>query len=261
VHLIDNIIMTHSPFWIGTSWKMNKTLAEARVFAQGLLTEVADPRIQRFVIPPFTVIREVKAILAGTTVKVGAQNMHWADHGAWTGEISPTMLVDCAMDLVELGHSERREHFGEADEKVGLKVEAAVRHGLTPLICIGETLADREGGRAADVLAAEVRGALAQLKPEQHTAPILLAYEPVWAIGEHGIPASADYADARQAEIIEVAQEILGRRVPCLYGGSVNPGNCAELAACAHIDGLFIGRSAWDVTGYLDILERVRAVL
>jgi triosephosphate isomerase len=261
VHSIDDTIMTHAPFWIGTSWKMNKTLAEARAFAEGLLTSTADPRIQRFVIPPFTAIREVKAILADTTVKVGAQNMHWADHGAWTGEISPSMLVDCAMDLVELGHSERREHFGEADETVGLKVEAAVRHGLTPLICIGETLADREGGRAAEVLAVEVRGALGRLTPEQYTAPILLAYEPVWAIGEHGIPAAADYADARQAEIIAVAQDVLGRRVPCLYGGSVNPGNCAELASSAHIDGLFIGRSAWDVTGYLDILERVRAVL
>ena len=130
--------MTHSPFWIGTSWKMNKTLAEARAFAQGLLTSTGDPRMQRFVIPPFTAIREVKAILVDTSVKVGAQNMHWADRGAWTGEISPPMLVDCAMDLVELGHSERREHFGETDDTVGLKVEAAVRHGLTPLICIGE---------------------------------------------------------------------------------------------------------------------------
>jgi triosephosphate isomerase len=253
--------MTHSPFWIGTSWKMNKTLAEARAFAEGLLADTGDSRIQRFVIPPFTAIREVKAILADTTVKVGAQNMHWADHGAWTGEISPPMLVDCAMDLVELGHSERREHFGETDATLGLKVEAAVRHGLTPLICLGETLADREGGRAAEVLAAEVRGALARLSPDQYAAPILLAYEPVWAIGEHGIPASAAYADARQAEIIAVAQAILGRRVPCLYGGSVNPGNCAELAACAHVDGLFIGRSAWDVAGYRDILARVGTVL
>jgi triosephosphate isomerase len=258
---IDEFIMIKTPFWIGTSWKMNKTLAQARAFAEGLLAGDADPRVQRFVIPPFTAIREVKALLAQTSVKVGAQNMHWADHGAWTGEISPPMLVDCAMDLVELGHSERREHFGETDETVGLKVEAAVRHGLTPLICIGETLADRESGRAAEVLAAEVRGALARLAPAQQDAPLLFAYEPVWAIGERGVPASAAYADARQAEIIAVAHDVLGRRVPCLYGGSVNPGNCAELAACAHIDGLFIGRSAWDVAGYLDIIERVRAVL
>ena len=255
--------MTESPFWIGTSWKMNKTLPEARAFAQGLIDDSApeNPRLQRFVIPPFTAIREVKSMLAHTTVKVGAQNMHWSDRGAWTGEISPLMLVDCQMDLVELGHSERREHFGETDITVGLKVAAAVRHGLTPLICIGETLADRESGRAAKVLAAEVRAALAHLEHAEHVAPILFAYEPVWAIGEHGEPARADYADARQAEIINVASKILGRRVPCLYGGSVNPGNCAELTACPHIDGLFIGRSAWNVAGYLDILGRVAAAL
>ena len=248
-------------FWVGTSWKMNKTLAEAISYAETLLSSPDDPRIQCFVIPPFTAIREVKSILAETDVKVGAQNMHWEEHGAWTGEISPSMLVDCGMDIVELGHSERREHFGETDKTVALKVEAAVRHKLTPLICIGESLADKQSGRAPEVLATEVRGALARLSPEQKSAPMLLAYEPVWAIGEHGIPASPEYADARQAEIRQVAQEVLGHRIPCLYGGSVNPGNCTELAACPNVDGLFIGRSAWNVAGYLDILKRVGAVL
>jgi triosephosphate isomerase len=253
--------MSDSLFWVGTSWKMNKTLAESIVFAEGLLASHDDPRIQCFVIPPFTAIREVKSILAETNIKVGAQNMHWADYGAWTGEISPPMLVDCGMNLVELGHSERRKYFGETDETVGLKVEAAVRHGLTPLICVGETLADKHSGRAAEVLAAEVRGALTRLGDELKSSPILFAYEPVWAIGDKGVPASPEYADARQAEIIAVAQELLGRRVPCLYGGSVNPGNCAELAGCPNIYGLFIGRSAWDVNGYLDILKRVGDVL
>lgn len=250
-------------FWIGTSWKMNKTLAEARIFAEGLAAADADrdDRIQRFVIPPFTAMREVKAMLAQTSVKVGAQNMHWADDGAWTGEISPLMLTDCNLDIVELGHSERRAHFGETDETVGLKTEAAVRHGLIPLICIGETLAEREAGRAQDVLEAQVRGALGRLSGDQKLAPILLAYEPVWAIGVNGIPASADYADARQAEIVAVAQNVLGHKVPCLYGGSVNPENCEELIQCPHIDGLFIGRSAWKVEGYLDILARCAATL
>ncbi|MFC3075234.1 triose-phosphate isomerase [Shinella pollutisoli] len=250
-------------FWVGTSWKMNKTLAEAKAFAEGLKAADGgrDPRIQRFVIPPFTAVREVKALLAGTSVKVGAQNMHWADEGAWTGEVSPVMLKDCNLDLVELGHSERREHFGETDETVGLKTEAAVRHGLVPLICIGETLADREGGRAAEVLATQVRAALSRLDGGQKRADILLAYEPVWAIGEKGIPATADYADARHAEIAAVAEDVLGRRIPCLYGGSVNPGNCEELIACPNIDGLFIGRSAWKVEGYLDILARCAATI
>jgi len=252
--------MTEPQLWVGTSWKMNKTHAQALAFAAGLPAQ-ADPRVQRFVIPPFPYVRDVKAALAGTSVKVGAQNMHWDDAGAWTGEVSAPMLVDCGLDMVEIGHSERRASFNETNETVGLKVEAAVRHGLIPLICLGETLEDRESGRAADVLATEVRGALGRLSDPQKAAPILLAYEPVWAIGVDGIPASADYADARQAEIIGVAGDMLGRRVPCLYGGSVNPGNCAELVRCPHIDGLFIGRSAWDVAGYLDILARVAAVL
>ena len=253
--------MTAGPqVWIGHSWKMNKTLGEATAFAEGLLADAADdPRVQRFVIPPFTAVREVKARLKGTSVKVGAQNMHWADKGAWTGEISPVMLVDCGLDLVELGHSERRQHFGETDETIGLKTEAAVRHGLVPLICIGETLAEREAGHARAVLEAQVSGALSKLDPVQKTARILFAYEPVWAIGVDGIAASSDYADARHAEIGAAVEAVLGRRVPCLYGGSVNAENCADLIACPNIDGLFIGRSAWTVDGYLDILARCSA--
>lgn len=247
--------------WIGTSWKMNKTLAEAQHFARALVA--ADPerddRIQRFVIPPFTAVREVRSILDGTSVKVGAQNMHWDDAGAWTGEVSPVMLTDCGLHIVELGHSERREHFGETDHMVGLKVAAAVRNGLTPLVCIGETLDERNSGNAQEVLARQVLGALQFVGKTD--AQILFAYEPVWAIGVNGIPATSDYADARQAEIIAVAGDLLGRRVPCLYGGSVNPDNCEELIQCPHIDGLFIGRSAWEVTGYLNILAKCAAVL
>jgi len=256
--------MTDMPrYWIGTSWKMNKTLAEARAFAEALHAADAlrDPRIQRFIIPPFTAVREVKAILSESSVKVGAQNMHWAHQGAWTGEISPLMLNDCNLDIVELGHSERREHFGETNETVGLKTEAAVRHGLVPLICIGETLNDRESGRAAEILSEQVVGALSKLSTQQKQAQILLAYEPVWAIGEKGIPAEPSYADARQAEIIAVAQKVLGRKIPCLYGGSVNPQNCEELISCPNVDGLFIGRSAWNVEGYLDILAKCAAKL
>ena len=256
--------MTGSPkFWIGTSWKMNKTLAEALAFASGLAAADAgrDPRLQRFVIPPFTAVRQVKEALANTSVKVGAQNMHWADDGAWTGEVSPVMLKDCNLDIVELGHSERREHFGETDETVGLKTEAAVRHGLVPLICIGETLKEREAGQAQEVLEAQVRCALSKLDGRKKDETILLAYEPVWAIGVNGIPATSDYADARQAEIIAVAQRVLGRKVPCLYGGSVNAGNCEELISCPHVDGLFIGRSAWNLKGYLDILARCAATI
>ena len=245
--------------WIGTSWKMNKTLAEALAFADTL--SAAAPFIARdiqpFVIPSFTAIREVKQALADTRVRVGAQNMHWEDKGAWTGEISPVMLQDCGADMVELGHSERREHFGETDRRVGLKTAAALRHGLTPLICVGETLAQRDGGRTSEVLATQVEGALAFLTEAECQARMLFAYEPVWAIGSKGVPATADYADRQQAFIAEVAGKILAEEPPVLYGGSVNADNAAELIAQPHVSGLFIGRAAWPPEGYLAILDIV----
>jgi len=249
--------------WVGTSFKMNKTLEEALAFANRLAEtdRDRDTRIQRFVIPSFTAVREVQRVLAATSVKVGAQNMHWEDSGAWTGEVSAPMLKDCQLDIVELGHSERREHFGETDETVGLKVAAAVRHGLTPLICIGETLQERQAGQADDVLRRQVEKALELVAGEVGPAPILLAYEPVWAIGVNGIPATADYACERHGKIAEVATGVLGRAVPVLYGGSVSPQNCEELVSQAHFDGLFIGRSAWSVDGYLDILRRASAAV
>ena len=255
--------MAGPSYWVGTSWKMNKTLAEALAFADAIAKADAarDPRVQRFVIPPFTAVREVKQRLAASSVKVGAQNMHWDDAGAWTGEVSPLMLRDCNLDIVELGHSERREFFNETDKTVGLKTAAAVRHGLVPLICIGETLAEREAGEADAVLRRQVEGALALLQDEDKAKPVLLAYEPVWAIGVNGIPATAAYADERHSMIAEVAKAALGVAVPVLYGGSVNPGNCEELISQKHIDGLFIGRSAWSPEGYLDILARVSRAL
>jgi triosephosphate isomerase len=250
-------------YWVGTSWKMNKTLAEGLAFADALAAFVPrlDETIQPFVIPSFTAVREVKKALASTRTKVGAQNMHWQDAGAWTGEVSPVMLKDCGLDLIELGHSERREHFGETDRTVGLKTAAALKHGLIPLICVGETLAEREAGRAEDVLTAQVLGALQSLDPGDPGAAILFAYEPVWAIGDRGIPASADYADRQQALIKRVAAGRLPAEPPVLYGGSVNPGNAAELIGQAHVDGLFIGRSAWQAEGYIDILRRVSAAI
>ncbi|MER8714665.1 triose-phosphate isomerase [Mesorhizobium sp. M0228] len=250
-------------YWVGTSWKMNKTLAEAMAFTRALAEFVPgfDERIQPFVIPPFTAVREVKKALSPTRIKVGAQNMHWADAGAWTGEISPVMLKDCELDMVELGHSERREHFGETDKAVGLKTAAAVKHGLVPLICVGETLAQRDSGQADTVLALQVHGALQFLEGAARAATILFAYEPVWAIGDKGVPASSDYAGRQQALIKEIARDLLLAVPPVLYGGSVNPQNAAELIGQSHIDGLFIGRSAWQADGYIDILKRASAAI
>ena len=250
-------------YWVGTSWKMNKTLGEALDFVKILAGFIPgfDDRIQPFVIPAFTAVREVKQALSSTRVKVGAQNMHWADAGAWTGEISPVMLRDCGLDLVELGHSERREHFGETDRTVGLKTAAAVKHGLIPLICVGETLAERESGMANAVLTNQVEGALQFLEGEAKLEKILFAYEPVWAIGDKGIPASSDYAGRQQGLIKKVAGGLLPSIPPVLYGGSVNPGNAAELIGQPNVDGLFIGRSAWQAEGYIDILGRASAAI
>jgi triosephosphate isomerase len=238
---------------------MNKTLAEALAFAEVLSARLPNipAAIQPFVIPSFTAIREVKHALAHTRVKVGAQNMHWEAAGAWTGEISPVMLQDCSIDLVELGHSERREHFGETDRTVGLKTAAAVRYGLIPLVCVGETMAQRDGGWASEVLSAQVEGALAFLTEDQRHAPLLFAYEPAWAIGSKGVPASPDYADGQHALIGRLAAATLAKAPPVLYGGSVSTANAAALVSQPHIDGLFIGRSAWQPEGFLDILSIV----
>ncbi|TIX43839.1 MAG: triosephosphate isomerase, partial [Mesorhizobium sp.] len=144
---------------------------------------------------------------------------------------------------------------------VGLKTAAAVKHGLVPLICVGETLAQRDGGQADAVLALQVHGALQFLEGAAKAATILFAYEPVWAIGDKGVPASSDYADRQQALIKKIARELLPAVPPVLYGGSVNPQNAAELIGQSHIDGLFIGRSAWQAEGYIDILKCASAAI
>lgn len=248
-------------YWVGTSWKMHKTLAEALAFAEALAAFLPglDARIQPFVIPPFTAAREVKRALASTKTKVGAQNMHWDDEGAWTGEISPLMLRDCDLDLVELGHSERRKHFGETTDTVSLKTAAAVRHGLIPLICVGETRAEREAGRADYVVSDQVKGALAGLDASASSAEVLFAYEPVWAIGQGATPASSDYAERQHARIKSVATSLLSYAPPVLYGGSVNVQNAADLLRQPNVDGLFVGRAAWRAEDYIEILKTVVA--
>jgi triosephosphate isomerase len=243
------------PPWIGTSWKMNKTRAEARAFAEALKT-ARFSNVQPFVIPPFPYIAEVAEILSGTGVRVGAQNMHWETHGAWTGEVSPLMVKDCGASLVELGHSERRSHFGETDETVAKKVAAAVKHGLTALVCIGDTRSEYEAGATADVLAKQTRYALRDVG-KGAPGKVIIAYEPVWSIGEGGIPADPAFANDQHRRLKALTAEIAGEALPILYGGSVNPQNCCGLAAMPDIDGLFIGRSAWDAQGFISITHAV----
>lgn len=248
--------------WIGTSWKMNKVRSEARAFAETLKASSASMTMaaQPFVIPPFPYIAEVADLLKGTRVKVGAQNMHWDDKGAWTGEVSPLMLLDCGASIVELGHSERRTFFNETDETVALKVKAALKHGFIALVCIGDTRAEYEAGATADVLARQTRYALREVGK---SAPgrVIIAYEPVWSIGEGGIPADPDFANDQHKCIKSITADIAGEPLVVLYGGSVNPQNCCDLALRSDIDGLFIGRSAWNASGYIGIIEAVTARL
>jgi triosephosphate isomerase len=244
--------------WIGTSWKMNKTRAEARAFAEALKASrfANTDKAQPFVIPPFPSIAQVADLLSGTKVMIGAQNMHWADQGAWTGEVSPLMVKDCGASIVELGHSERRTHFGETDETVAKKVSAALRHGLTALVCIGDTRSEYEAGATADVLARQTRFALRDVG-KSAPGKVIIAYEPVWSIGEGGIPADPDFANAQHRMLKMLTADIAGEPLPILYGGSVNPQNCCGLAAMSDIDGLFIGRSAWEPAGFIGIIEAV----
>ncbi len=244
--------------WIGTSWKMNKLRAEARAFAQALAASdlARTTAAHLFVIPPFTAVAAVADLLAGTRVTVGVQNLHWAEAGAWTGEVSAAMAADCGAMLAEIGHSERRTYFGETDETVALKVAAALRHGLTPLVCVGDTREEYDAGRTAEALDRQVRAAVSRVSPAE-AERVAIAYEPVWSIGEGGTPAEPAFADEQHARIKAVLREVTGHELRVLYGGSVNPGNCVALAGQPHIDGLFIGRSAWQPDGYLGIVRSV----
>jgi L-erythrulose 1-phosphate isomerase len=254
--------MAQKNFWIGTSWKMNKLRADAHAFANALREADAAKQSspQLFIVPPFPYIADVAAILKDTKVKVGAQNMHWADQGAWTGEVSPLMIKDCGATLVELGHSERRTYFGETDETVALKAQAALRHGLTALVCIGDTREEYDAGLTAQALEKQVRALLKYVAADA-VGKVVIAYEPVWSIGEGGTPATPEFANEQHIKIDALVQSITGTRLHILYGGSVNPQNCVALSRQSHIDGLFIGRSAWDVKGYLGIVRAVMAAV
>ncbi|MDN3480693.1 triose-phosphate isomerase [Arthrobacter sp. APC 3897] len=241
--------------WIGTSWKMNKTVSEAQRYTRTLLAGL-DGRelgtVQPFIIPPATALSAVAGILAGDRrVLLGAQNAHWEDDGAWTGEVSVPQVADAGARLVEIGHSERREHFGENDETVRLKVAAVLRHGLTPLLCIGESAEVKDAGRSPEFIVGQASRALEGLSGEE-LARVLIAYEPVWAIGAAGRPAGP----RELAEPFSALADSWGHRVAgLLYGGSVAPENAAALLEIPHVNGLFIGRAAWQAQGYLTLLD------
>ena len=245
---------------------MNMLLAEASAYGQTLADYLkAEPFPgQVFLVPPFTALHTLCQVVSDANVLVGAQDTHWEDFGAYTGEVSCPMIADCGARLVEMGHSERRHHFSESDETVNLKAKAAIRHGLRPLICIGENADQREGGAASAVIERQVRGALADVSPVD-AANVIFAYEPVWAIGDGSKPASAEIANeisafVHQLLIQDFGAEI-GSAIPVLYGGSVNAENAVAYLEQNDIDGLFIGRAAWKVEGLIEILRLSRAVL
>ncbi|WP_298805818.1 triose-phosphate isomerase [uncultured Pseudokineococcus sp.] len=252
--------------WVGTSWKMTKTRAEGLAWARGLVdglaargraadAAAAPGAPQVFVVPPATALPEVSTLLAERAphVLVGAQDAHWEDAGAWTGELSVPQVADAGARLVEVGHSERREHFGDTDERVALKVRAVLRHGLVPLLCVGETTAVRSSGRHAAHVADQVRSALDALEPSA-AARVVVAYEPVWAIGAGGRRAEPEEV----AEVVEPLVAELGDRVAgVLFGGSVDVGGAPDLLSVPGVDGLFVGRAAWDVEGFLRLVDVV----
>ncbi|CEA07345.1 Triosephosphate isomerase [Arthrobacter saudimassiliensis] len=240
--------------WVGTSWKMNKTLAEARDYAAGLQRALSGrdlAGVQPFLLPPATALASVAEVLDGAPVLVGAQNAHWEDAGAWTGEVSVPQVADAGARLVEIGHSERREHFGETDETVRRKVAAVLRHGLTPLLCIGEPAGVRGAGASTGFILEQARRALDGLD-DAGLSRVLIAYEPIWAIGAGGRPADPDEL---RGPFAALAEEYGGRVAGLLYGGSVDAANAPGLLDLPHVDGLFIGRSAWELEGYLQLLD------
>jgi triosephosphate isomerase len=244
--------------WVGTSWKMNKTLAEARQYASALAGVGADrwPGVQPFVIPTATALAAVRAELGERSpVLLGAQNAHWEDAGAWTGEVSVPQLADAGAQLVELGHSERRTYFGETDETVNLKVKATLRHGLVPLVCVGEPSEVFDAGESRSHVLGQVRAALAGVGELDR---VLLAYEPIWAIGENGRPAEADEI----ADVFAALQAEYGGSVRAvLYGGSVDQDNALATLAVPGVGGLFVGRAAWQPEGLVGLLDLVAGSL
>lgn len=248
-----------STFWIGTGWKMNKTVAETRCYIADLKTRLpceVKGDYALFVIPPFTALAAAREAIGAAPVLLGAQNMHWAEAGAYTGEISASMLEEFGVDLVELGHSERREYFGETDATINLKVKAALRHGFKPLLCVGDSAEDRAVGASAAAVTRQVRLAFAGLT-RGDIGRCLVAYEPIWAIGERGVAASPKEARDVHVALREVLGELGAPSVPVLYGGSVTPDNAASLAVEPAIDGLFVGRAAWSPEGFASLISRV----
>lgn len=236
--------------YLGSNLKMYKNAADTAAYLQDLAEytkDISRDEIELFIIPSFTTLETAVRQTDKQYITLGAQNMCWEEEGQFTGEISPLMLKEFGISLVMIGHSERRHVFGETDIEENKKVKAALNHGFTTLLCIGETAEQKEFGISPEVLRTQLKIGLHNI-PAAQISNLWIAYEPVWSIGVNGTPASADYAEEMHQVIKHMLSELFGDAglcIPVLYGGSVNPGNACELISKPSIDGLFTGRSAW----------------
>ncbi len=248
---------------VAANWKMNMTQAESATFVATLVRELGDAKeVEVVIVPPFTALAKVsEALGASENVKVGAQNMYWEKSGAFTGEISAAMLRDLFVRYVVLGHSERRQLLGETDEIVNRKVRAAHEAALRPIVCVGETLEQRERGDVEKVLGSQLRGSLADLGAKEMNETVV-AYEPVWAIGT-GKTASAEQAQEAHAFIRrtlgEISDEGTASKIRIQYGGSVKPDNARTLMSQPDIDGALVGGASLDARSFAAIVRGAEA--
>ncbi len=244
-----------APLMVG-NWKMHKTAAEAVSLVEGLKPHVAPLKDTEVVVcPPFTALGAVARALAGSSIGLGAQNVFWEKEGAYTGEVSAPMLAELGCAYVIVGHSERRHHFAETDEMVQRKARAAVTAGLRPIVCIGESLREREAGSTLDVLDAQVKGSLRGLSGD---SGIVVAYEPVWAIGtgRTASPAQAQEAHAFIRKLLEgLLSPAAAAATRILYGGSVKPDNVRDLMAQPDVDGALVGGASLDANSFGKIVR------
>jgi triosephosphate isomerase (TIM) len=247
---------------VAANWKMNMMQAESARFVESLLLEIGDVAdVEVVIVPPFTAIAKVMEALGNAqNIKVGAQNMHWERSGAFTGEISAALLRDLFVHYVVLGHSERRRLFGETDEIVNRKVRAAHEASLRPIVCVGETLKQRDRGNVDKILSIQLRGSLAGLGPKELQETVI-AYEPVWAIGtgRNATPEQAQEAHAFiRRTLRDMADDTTAERVRIQYGGSVKPENARELMSQPDIDGALVGGASLDPRSFAQIVNAAR---
>jgi len=243
---------------IAGNWKMNKTASEAKTLIEELKPLVADvTEVDIVVCPPFVNVESAAAALAGSNIKLGVQNMHFEESGAYTGEIAPAMLVELGVEYVILGHSERRQYFGETDEGVNKKTKTALKHSLKPIVCIGETLEEREAGITNEVVCKQTKLALLGLS-DAEAAGVVLAYEPIWAIGT-GKTATADDANntiaAIRASVAQAFSADVAAKIRIQYGGSMKPANAGELMAKPDIDGGLIGGASLKAEDFSKVVK------